>query len=126
MVLTIVERVLRVNNLPCASTSSNNSVCDSCQKAKSHQLPYGISDNVSSSPLELIYSDVWGPTPVSVGRHTYYVTYIDDFSKYTWVYLIKQKYDVFQVFKNFQNLVKGSLEEKSSPCKPTGEGNMKN
>jgi histone deacetylase 1/2 len=75
----IVERVLRVNNLPCASTSSNNSVCDSCQKAKSHQFPYGRSDNVSSSPLEIIYSDVWGPAPVSVGRHTYYVSFIDDF-----------------------------------------------
>jgi histone deacetylase 1/2 len=47
-----------------------------------------------------------------VGRHTYYVSFIDDFSKYTWVYLIKQKSDVFQVFKNFQNLVERKFGRK--------------
>jgi hypothetical protein len=55
----IVQCVLRDNNLPYASTSSHESVCDSCQKPKSHQLPYSRSNSVSSSPLELIYSDVW-------------------------------------------------------------------
>jgi len=62
--------------------------------------------------LELISSDVWGPAPVSVGRHSYYVSFIDDFSKYTWIYLIKQKSDVFQVFKNFQNFVERKFGRK--------------
>jgi histone deacetylase 1/2 len=108
----IVQRVLRDNKLPCASSSNSELVCDSCQKAKSHQLPYGRSNSVSSSPLELIFSDVWGPAPVSVGRHTYYVSFIDEFGKYIWVYLIKQKSDVFQVFKNFQNLVERKFNKK--------------
>jgi histone deacetylase 1/2 len=82
-------------------------------KVKSHQLPYGRSNNISSFPLELIFSSVWGPAPVSVGRHTYYVSFIDEFSKYTWVYLIKQKYDVFQVFKNFENLVEQKFDKKT-------------
>jgi histone deacetylase 1/2 len=122
----IVRRVLRDNKLLCASPSNSESVCDSCQKAKSHQLPYGRSDGVSSSPLELIFSDVWGPAPVSVGRYTYYVSFIDDFSKYIWVYLIKQKSDVFQVFKNFQNLVERKFNKKIITMKTTGVGNMKN
>jgi hypothetical protein len=46
-----------------------------------------------------------GPAQVSVGRHTYYVSFVDDSSKYTWSYLLKKKPDVFQVFHNFQNLV---------------------
>jgi histone deacetylase 1/2 len=108
----VVQRILRDNNLPCASSFSNESVCDSCQKAKSHQLPYGRSDSVSSSPFELIFSDVWGPAPVSIGRNKYYVSFIDDFSKYIWVYLIKQKSDVFQVFKNFQNMVERKFNKK--------------
>jgi len=62
--------------------------------------------------LELISSDVWGPAPVSVGRHSYYVSFINDFSKYTWIYLIKQKSDVFQVFKNFQNFVERKFGRK--------------
>jgi histone deacetylase 1/2 len=108
----IVQRVLRDNKIPCESISSHESVCDSCQRAKSHQLPYGRSISISSSPLKLIYSDVWGIAPISVGRHAYYVSFINDFSKYTWIYLIKHKSDVFQVFKNFQNLVERKFDKK--------------
>ena len=72
------------------------------QRAKSHQLPYSVSISVSTKPLQLIFSDVWGPAPTSVGRHQYYVSFIDDFSKYTWIYLLKKCSDVFQVFHNFQ------------------------
>jgi histone deacetylase 1/2 len=67
---------------------------------------------VSQAPLDLIFSDVWGPTPTSIGRHTYYVSFIDDYSKYTWIYLIKKKSDVFQVFYDFQNLVERKFNRK--------------
>jgi histone deacetylase 1/2 len=40
------------------------------------------------------------------------VSFIDDLSKYIWVYLIKQKSNVFQVFKNFQNLVERKFNKK--------------
>jgi histone deacetylase 1/2 len=87
-------------------------VCDSCLRAKSHQLPYPKSTSVSNKPLELIFSDVWGLAPVSIGRHTYYVSFIDDFSKYTWIYLIKNKSDIFQVFRDFQQLVERKFDKK--------------
>jgi len=80
--------------------------------AKSHQLPYTSSHHTSNSPLDLIYSDVWGPAPLSVGRHSYYVSFIDDYSKYTWVYLLKKKSDVFQVFHDFQYLVERKFNRK--------------
>jgi len=83
--------VLRNNKLPFDIDNNPESVCDSCQMAKSHQLPYSTSHNVSSSPFDLVYSDVWGPAPTSVGRHNYYVSFIDDHSKYTWIYLLKKK-----------------------------------
>jgi histone deacetylase 1/2 len=67
---------------------------------------------VSTIPLELVFSDKWGPAPTSVGRHNYYVSFIDDFSKFTWIYLIKKKYDVFQVFHNFQALVEQQFGRK--------------
>ena len=108
----IVERVVRDNNLPCLSDTSIESVCDSCQKAKSHQLPYSKSNSISKGPLDLIFSDVWGPAPTSVGRFTYYVSFIDDFSKYTWIYLLRKKSDVFQVFQNFQSLVERKFDKK--------------
>jgi hypothetical protein len=67
---------------------------------------------VSSQPLKLVFSDVWGPAPESVGRYKYYVSFIDDFSKFTWIYLLKKKSNVFQVFRNFQNHVERQFNKK--------------
>jgi len=80
--------------------------------AKSHQLPYSTSHDISTSSFDLVYSDVWGLAPTSVGRHNYYVSFIDDHSKYTWIYLLKKKSDVFQVFHDFQNFVERKFNKK--------------
>jgi hypothetical protein len=56
----IVKKVVSSNNLPFLVESNKGSVCDACQQAKSHQLPYPVSTSASSKPLELIFSDVWG------------------------------------------------------------------
>jgi hypothetical protein len=95
-----------------SSQSSHKTLCDACQQAKSHQLPYSRSSSESSVPLELVFSDVWGPAIDSVGRKNYYVSFIDDFSKFTWIYLIKYKSEVFQKFKEFQNLVERHFDRK--------------
>jgi histone deacetylase 1/2 len=102
--------VVKNNGLPCVSDDSPSFVCDSCLKAKSHQLPYPKSTSVSHAPLDLIFYDVWGEAQTSVGRHTYYVSFIDGYSKYTWIYLINKKSDVFQVFHDFQNLVERKFD----------------
>jgi histone deacetylase 1/2 len=87
-------------------------VCDACQKAKSHQLPYPKSSSSSSHPLELVYSDVWGHAPDSVGGKRYYVSFIDDYSKFTWIYLLKFKSEVFEKFREFQTLVERLFDRK--------------
>ena len=107
----IVQKILSLNKLPSISDNSE-SICNSCQMAKSHQSPYSMSHSISESPLDLIYSDVWGPTPTSAGRYNYYVSFIDDFSRYTWIYLLKHKSDVFSAFQNFQQLVERKHNKK--------------
>ena len=101
-------------------------MCDACQQAKSHQLPHSRSQNKSSAPLELVFSDVWGPALDSVGRKNYYVSFIDDFSKFTWIYLLKHKSEVFQKFQEFQNLVERSLGRKIISMQTDGGPSMKN
>jgi histone deacetylase 1/2 len=59
-----------------------------------------------------VFSDVWGPAPLSVGKHAYYVSFIDDFSKFTWIYLLKKHSDVYQVFLNFQQYVERKFDRK--------------
>ena len=82
------------------------------QRAKSHQLPYSVSISVSTKPLQLIFSDVWGPAPTSVGRHQYYVSFIGDFSKYHALVNIHGSIFIymFQVFHNFQALVEQKFD----------------
>ena len=100
----VVHQILSCHNLP-IFRESNNNVCDACQQGKHHQLPYPRSSSVSSSPMELLFSDVGGPAPTSVGKHGYYVSFIDDYSKFVWIYLLHHKSEVFQCFRDFQNLV---------------------
>jgi hypothetical protein len=91
----IVQKIISSFNLPCHVESNKESVCNACQQAKSHQLPYPKSSSQSKFPLELVFSYVWGPAPVSAGRYKYYVSFIDDYSKFTWIYLLKLKSEVF-------------------------------
>jgi hypothetical protein len=71
-----------------------------------------VSTSVSTVPLEQVFSDVWGPTPTFIGKHSYYVSFIDDFNKFTWIYLLKKHFEVYQVFFNFQPLVERKFNRK--------------
>jgi hypothetical protein len=77
-----------------------------------HQLPYPKSFSVSTAPLELVFSDVCGLASESIGRKKNYVSFIDDFSKFVWIYTLKHKSEVFERFQDFQNLVERSFNQK--------------
>ena len=50
--------------------------------------------------LELVHNDVFGPVSVpSLGKSVYYVSFIDDFLRNTWIYFLRNKYEVFDRFK---------------------------
>jgi hypothetical protein len=108
----IVQKVLASNNLE-FSKEYVSGVCNACHQAKSHQLPFPKSVSVSQTPLELVFSDVWGSAPSCVGRKNYYVCFIDDYSKFTWIYLLKHKSGVFEKFHLFQQHVERLLKRKT-------------
>ena len=55
--------------------------------------------------LELVHTDLWGPSPVaSLGGSRYY-TFIDNSSRKVWVYFLKNKSDVFVTFKKWKVMV---------------------
>jgi transposase InsO family protein len=55
---------------------------------------------------------VFGPVSVpSLGESVYYVSFIDDFSRNTWIYFLRNKYEVFDMFKEFKDLVKNQIEK---------------
>jgi histone deacetylase 1/2 len=108
----IVRHILHRHELPLESSNKELGVCDACQQGKSHQLPFVSSTREVKSPLEIVFSDVWGPAQTSVSGHNYYVSFIDAYSRFTWLYLIKRKSDVFDIFVQFQKHVERLLQHK--------------
>ena len=95
-----------VSSFTISNVSDICSQCTSCISAKMHKLPFPKHVSSSEFPLQLIHSDVWGPAPiVSILEHRFYEIFVDDFIHFTWLFLLKNKYDVFQVFLNFKALV---------------------
>ncbi|GJU32336.1 uncharacterized mitochondrial protein-like protein [Tanacetum coccineum] len=81
--------------------------CSGCKLAKFSAQPFSNSISSSTAPFDLVHSDVWGPAPVSTkGDSRYYVSFIDDFTCYTWVYLMKRRSDFLTIFKEFRALAK--------------------
>ncbi|RVX06418.1 Retrovirus-related Pol polyprotein from transposon RE1 [Vitis vinifera] len=76
--------------------------CDSCKLGKSKTLPFPLHASRASHCFDLIHSDVWGPSPISsYEKFKYYVTFIDDHSRFTWVYFLRSKSEVFRTFTEF-------------------------
>ena len=79
--------------------------CDTCELAKSHRISYSPSLNKSSEPFEVIHSDVWGPAKVpSISRARYFMTFIDECTRMTWVSLLIKKSYVCLAFQNFHKI----------------------
>jgi len=88
-------------------------ICEVCIKGKQSQKPFPVSNSRARDVLELIHSDVCGPMRVkSHGGSRYFLTFIDDFSKWCELYTIKSKSEVFQKFKEFKNNVERRSGEK--------------
>jgi hypothetical protein len=79
----LVRQVISSFNLPVSSTK-HSALCPACLGSKSKQLSFSLFQSQAKCPLELIYMDVWGPSPIcSTNGSKYYVSFLDAFSRYT-------------------------------------------
>ena len=120
---TIVNKILQTHRLASSHKESVSTICNACQMAKSHQLPFFDSSSTMLAPLEQVQYDVWGPAIPSARGFKYYVSFIDSFSRYTWVYLLKHISDVEQAFMQFRAQAERLLNKKiiSFQCDWGGE-----
>ncbi|GAA0174727.1 hypothetical protein LIER_28060 [Lithospermum erythrorhizon] len=79
---------------------------------KQHRLAFNKISTRKNDVLEVVYSDVCGPTKVStMAGNLYFVTFIDYYSRKVWSYAIKTKYEVFSFFKTFHVMVERHTEK---------------
>jgi len=88
--------------------------CEHCIKGKFTQKPYPeISAHRTREPLDLIHSDVCGPMKTQTpGKNKYIVTFIDDYSRYTMCYLIQNKDEVADKYREFFAEVSNKFQRK--------------
>lgn len=77
-------------------------VYDICHFAKHKKLPFSLSSSHSSANFELLHLDIWSPiSTASIYSHRYFLTIVDDHSRYVWVVLLKSKAEVSSRVRNF-------------------------
>jgi hypothetical protein len=114
--LRTVSRIISRFGLPVIPTSNKNSnenFCFACLSSKSKQLSFSPSPSQYHCPLDLIFTDVWGPSPIcSQHGFKYYVSFLDASSRYTWLYPMTKKSDAFNIFLQFQKYVERFFNSK--------------
>jgi hypothetical protein len=125
----IVTRVIKENKLPLSSLDLNKSssdlhtiICASCQLGKGKKQPFLASNRVSEFPLQLIHTDLWTSPIPSITGFKYYVAFIDDYSRFTWIYPLQHKSETFDIFTKFKLLVENQFSTKIKQLQSDGGG----
>ena len=85
-------------------------MCVDCIKGKQTKHTKKC-DTRSTELLEIIHTDICGPFDASsFGREKYFITFIDDFSCYTYIYLLHEKFQVVEAFTMYITEVERQLE----------------
>jgi hypothetical protein len=80
--------------------------CELCIYGKQSWVRFPSISTWEKGILELVHSDVLGPVSVpSLGGSLYCVSFVDSFSRNTWIYFMRKKTKVFEKFKEFKSLV---------------------
>ena len=90
-----------------------NVVCGVCQFGKQHRQPFPTNSLWRvKEKFELVHIDVYRPMKTeSLSKNQYFVLFIDDLTRMTWVYFVNKKSQVLSVFKKFKVMVEAYVVE---------------
>jgi transposase InsO family protein len=80
--------------------------CEPCIVGKHHRDPFPAkASHRATRLLERIHSDLHEVPVATASGYRYWITFIDDWSRYGWIWLLKKKSDAFEAFKAFKAYV---------------------
>jgi len=113
---------------PSLFTSNTKSIkCETCIRAKNYRVTFSLNNNRVNSAFSLVHSDVWGPAPNSHNNQfQYFVLFVDDFSRMTWVYFLKHKFEVPDKFYAFYQMIHTQFDKKIQVLRSDNGGEFVN
>lgn len=89
-------------------------VCHIYPLAKQRRLSFPTLNNIVENAFDIVHCDIWVPfkTQTHVG-HSYFATIVDDKSRYTWIYHLRNKNDILQVIPRFFKLIETQFSKVS-------------
>jgi transposase InsO family protein len=103
--------------------SDNQDVCRGCALGKFTRASFPSSDTRSAGVLDLVRTNVCGPmSRASLSGREYYLTFIDDYSRKTWIYFLKTNNEVFKRFQEFKALLENQTGKRIKVLRSDNEG----
>jgi len=101
-----IWHLIRANSIAgipdCVTGTATDNFCEDCVNGKLTWAPHSKPATCAKHLLLRVFSDVHGPVPVCSRRgHYYWVTFIDDHSRFLAVYFIARKLEVYAAFQKY-------------------------
>ena len=91
----------------------SSSVCKQCQHSKQTRVKFKTKEHSTTKPLEIVHADVYGPMwIVGLKGEIYFLLFVDDFTRMTWMFLLKKKSETFSCFQTFKESTENECDMK--------------
>ena len=93
--------------------AKHEGICKGCAQGKNAKKTFPYSESKAKGILEIVHLDICRPMSFSsLSGYVYYVSFINDFSRKTWIYFLKGKNEALSKFKEYKALVENQTERK--------------
>lgn len=104
---------LEKQGLLCGDKVEGLEFCEHCIYGKQTRVKFNTGIHKTKGKLDYIHSYLWGPSKVpSHGGNRYFITFIDDFSRKVWIYLLKTKDEAFNTFVQWKTRVENQCDKR--------------
>ncbi len=92
--------LLSKRGLLCGQMTGKVDFCEHCVMGKQKKVSFSTAIHRTKGTLDYIHSDLWGPSRVaSKGGARYMLSFIDNYSRKNWIFMLKHKDEVFEHFQ---------------------------
>jgi hypothetical protein len=101
-----------IRDLPVIKDLSS-SVCKQCQHGKKTRVKFKTKEHSTTKPLKIVHADVCGPMrTIGLKGERYFLLFVDDFTRITWIFLLKRKFETFSCFQTFKESTENECDMK--------------